>query len=58
MAVNVLPDGCLRKKWRSNAFLVGCAGVEPAYLGYEPRVLTVEQTALMALPVRLERTTL
>lgn len=38
--------------------LVGCAGVEPAYLGYEPRVLTVEQTALMALPVRLERTTL
>ena len=38
--------------------MVGCAGVEPAYLGYEPRVLIVEQTALMALPVRLERTTL
>ncbi len=34
-----------------------CRG-RPAYLGYEPRVLTVEQTALMALPVRFERTTL
>ena len=57
MAVDVLPDGCCVKNSVATR-LVGCAGVEPAYLGYEPRVLTVEQTALMALPVRLERTTL